>query len=129
MKKQIGKIIISAKINVWPHEMETARALAAAGYTVEFVARSEEERATSADLLINGELWEMKAPKSDKVNAVEKNVRKALHQARCVILDSRRMKKVSDRQVEHELRKCSVSFCHLKHLLFVNRSGEVIDIK
>lgn len=129
MEKQPGKIIISAKANVWPHEMDTARSLAAVGYTLEFVARSEEERVTSADLLIAGELWEMKAPKSDKTSAVDKNVRKALHQARCVILDSRRMKKISDKQIEHELRKCAASLPRLKHLLFVNRYGEVIDIK
>lgn len=76
-----------------------------AGYTVEFVRRSEQKRVHSADVLIDGELWEFKAPTSDKASAVDKNVRKALHQAKCVVYDSRRMKKVSDSQVGRELRK------------------------
>lgn len=109
--------------------MDTARSLVTAEYTLEFIARSEEERLTSADRLIAGEFWGMKAPKSDKASAIDKNVRKALHQARCVILDSRRMKRISNKQVEHELKKCAESLPGLKHLLFANRYGEVLDIK
>ena len=124
-----GKIIIDPEINIWPHELKTAEALATAGYTVQFVRRSMEFRARSADLLIEGELWEMKAPTSDKASAVDKNVRKALHQAKCVVFDSRRMKRISDNQIERELRK-SVSMLHsLRHPIFVNRRAEVIDIR
>lgn len=39
MSSKTGKIIIAADINVWPHEMETAKALAAVGFTVEFVKK------------------------------------------------------------------------------------------
>lgn len=49
---------------MWPHELKTAEALATAGYTIEFVRRSEERRAQSAGVLIFGEVWEMKAPRS-----------------------------------------------------------------
>ena len=31
-----GKIIIGPGLNIWPHELKTAEALATAGYTVEF---------------------------------------------------------------------------------------------
>lgn len=72
MSKQQGKIIIAPDLNVWPHELKTAEALARAGYTVEFIRRSEEQRAKSADVLINGILWEMKAPTSSNMKAVEK---------------------------------------------------------
>lgn len=129
MKNNEGKIIIAAGANVWPHEMDSAQSLAAVGYTLEFVRRSEEKRVSSADLKIDGELWEMKAPRSDKVSSIEKNIRKALHQAKCVVFDSRRMKQVPDRQIERELRKCAEKFRAMRHLLFINRHGEVIDIK
>lgn len=132
MKKttQQGKIIKQFGVNVWPHEQTTAEALVAVGYTVEFVRRSEEKRSTSADVLINGEVWEMKAPTSDSAAAIEKNVRKALHQSKWVIFDSRRMgRAVSDITVERELRKCAASLHSLRRLLFVNRAGEVVDIK
>lgn len=129
MEKRKGRIIIEPGTSVWPHELKTAEALAMAGRTVQFVRRSEEQRAHSADALIDGELWEFKAPTSDKASAVDKNVRKALHQSKCVVYDSRRMKKVSDVQVERELRKSANTLRSMHHLVFVNRRAEVIDIK
>lgn len=124
-----GQIIIEAGANVWPHEMDTARALAKAGHTVKFVCKSNEKRVSSADALMDGELWEMKAPKSDKVSAIDKNIRKALHQSKLVIFDSRRMKRIPDAKIERELRKSASSLPYMRHLLFVNRRGIVIDIK
>lgn len=129
MKQPRGKIIIAPDLNVWPHEYETAKALAMAGMTVEFIRRSEEYRTTSADVIINGTEWEIKAPISDKASAVDKNLRKALHQSKCIIFDSRRMKRISDRAVENELHKSALVLRSMKHLLFVNRQGNVIDIK
>lgn len=129
MKKREGKIVIEPGTSVWPHELKTAEALAMVGYTVQFVRRSEERRAHSADALIDGELWEFKAPTSDKASAVDKNVRKALHQSKCVVFDSRRMKRISDAQVERELRKSASTLRSMRRLIFVNRRAEVIDIK
>lgn len=85
MKNQKGKIIIAPDLNVWPHEYETAKALAMAGMTVEFIRRSEEQRTTSADVLIDDIEWEIKAPRSDKASAVDKNIRKALHHNRSAL--------------------------------------------
>lgn len=124
-----GKIIIPAGVNVWPHELDTAKALAAAGYVVEFAERREGQYEKSADLIIAGQSWEMKAPKSDKPAAIDKNLRKALHQASNVVFDSRRMKGLSDAVVERELRKSAAGLRSMKGLLFVNHHGSVIDIK
>lgn len=124
-----GKIIIPPDVNVWPHEYKTAQALAGAGLTVEFVRKSEEKHATSADALIAGELWEMKAPTSGKLSAVEKNLRKALKQSSRVIIDSRRMKGLPDAAIERELRVRAKELRSLRRLKFVNRHGAVIDIK
>lgn len=100
MKQPRGKIIIAPDLNVWPHEYETAKALAMAGMTVEFIRRSEEHRTTSADVIVNGLIWEIKAPESDKAKVIEKNLRKALHQSKNVIFDARRMKKLPDMVIE-----------------------------
>lgn len=129
MKQSRGKIIIAPDLNVWPHEYETAKALAMAGMTVEFIRRSEEYRTTSADVIIDGVEWEIKAPKSDKLKMVQKNLRLALHQSENVIFDSRRIKGIPDHAIERELRKWGGEMRSLKHLIFVNRHGIVIDIK
>lgn len=124
-----GCIIIPPDVNVWPHELKTAEALANAGYVVEFVRKNDGKRAKSADLLIEGALWEMKAPTSGKPSVIEKNIRKALHQAKSIIFDSNRMKGLSDAVVERELKKCAVKLRSIKRLMFVNRRRQLIDIK
>lgn len=129
MNRQRGKIVHDPHINVWPHERKTAEALADAGYTVEFIKRSEEKRQTSADLLIDGVVWEMKAPKSGTHKAIDRNLRRATGQASHVIIDSRRMKNAKDEVVERELRKGLSQVKAIKAILFVNRKGEVIDIR
>lgn len=130
MPRSKGQIVIQSGANVWPHEFKTAEALSAAGYTVEFIRRSEEQRTTSADVIMDGVVWEMKAPKASNMKAVEKNLRKALNQSNCVIFDSRRMKGIPDRALERELHVCAANRVKgLKKLLFVNRKAQVIDIK
>lgn len=129
MKKGEGQVIIKPGVVPWPHEERTARALADAGRKVEFVRRSEEKRAKSPDVLIDGRLWEFKSPTADNVKAIQRNLHKALHQSRNVVFDSQRMKRVSDAVVERELRKFANVMRSLEHLTFVNRKRQVIDIK
>ena len=129
MGKRIGKIIVPGDANVWPHEHKTAQALARAGYDVEFVRKSDVPYATSADVLIDGKLWEMKSPTASSVKAVERNLKRARWQSGCIILDSRRMKRVPAAAGERELRKHAFEIDGVVHVLFVNRHGTVIDIK
>ena len=129
MAKRTGNITIAGDVNVWPHELETAKALARAGLTVEFIRRSEEQHAVSADVLIGGLVWEMKSPTSGKMRMVQQNLCRATRQSENVIFDSRRMKGLPDRAIEREVRKQSAELKHLKRLKCVNRHGDVIDIK
>lgn len=129
MKDKPGKIIIAPDVNVWEQEYETAQALARAGLTVEFIRRSEERRTTSADAIIGGLVWEMKAPKADNARAIDRSLRRALHQSPNIIFDSHRMKKLPDAVVERELRKHAREMRSIKHLWFINRRREIIDIK
>ena len=123
------RIVIAPDLNVWPHELETARALAKAGMRVEFLRRSEEQRVTSADIIIDGIAWEMKAPTGDKAAVIQRNLHRALHQSPNVVFDSFRMKKLPDKVIERELRKHAQIMKSMKRLMFVNRKREVIDIK
>lgn len=127
--KSNGKIIIAADLNVWPHELRTAEALAAAGYVVEFVRKSDVAYEKTADILIDGVYWEIKAPKSSRLDMIQKNIRRALHQSNCVIFDSRRMKNLPNQIIEREVRIRSNEMRSLKHLIYINRYGEVVIIK
>ena len=125
----VGNITIPADVDVWPHELKTAQALAAAGHDVRFVRKSDEPHVRTADLLMDGASWEMKAPKSSQLNAVQRNLRRALGQSSNVVFDSRRLKGLPDAAVERELRKWAGELRSLRHLLFVNRHGEVVEIR
>lgn len=129
MAKNKGKIIIAPGINVWPHELKTAEALAETGYTVEFVPKSNVEFEKSADVIMAGVVWEMKAPKASAARRIQRTLRDALHQSRFVVFDSRRMKGLPDKAVERELRKWAPELKSLKRLVFVGRGGIVVDIK
>lgn len=129
MTSRAGKIIIPPDVNVRPHEIETARALARSGLTVEFIRRSEGQHAASADLLIDGDEWEMKAPTSSSMKALQRNLHKALHQSSRVIIDVRRMKGIPSHAMERELRVLTGKFRSLVQLKMVDRRGNVLDIK
>ncbi len=129
MAGQKGKIIIGQGINVWPHELKTSQAFAAIGKDVEFVRRNEGERMTSADAIIDGLIWEMKAPTADNLKAIERNLKRGRWQSENIIFDCRRMKKVPDAAIEREVRKQAFAIPRIKRLRYVNKHGQVIDIK
>ena len=129
MLKGQGNIVAPSHLNILDHEMATARAVADAGYDVEFVPRVKGNRAKSADFVADGVLWEVKAPSSNKPKVVEKHLRAALHQSRDIIFDSRRMTRLPNNQIQSEVEKWSRNLTFIRRLLYVNRAGEVIRIK
>ena len=97
--------------------METAKALALAGYDIVFVDRPDKQGERVADILMDGDTWEMKSPRSDSLKAIERNVKRARNQSPCVVLDSRRMRKVPDAAIERELRRCAKTIKGIRRLL------------
>lgn len=124
-----GKLTIDPNTNVWPHELETAQALVAAGYSVHFVRGCNAPRMHKADVEINGQLWEIKSPETNRVERIQDILGKALHQAHCIIFDSRRMRKPSNDKILLTLKKAFPSFRSLRHLIYVDKSGNVIVLK
>ena len=129
MSKKQGTIEAPSDLNIQEHELSSARALADAGYDVEFAHKAEGKRVTSADVIVNGVLWEMKSPQAGNRKAIERNLRRASRQSTNIIFDSQRMKGMSDAEVERELRKYAVHIKAIRRLRFVNRNRRVIDIK
>lgn len=124
-----GSVVIPGNANVWPHEYKTALALARAGYTVEFVKKSDRACESTADVAMDGCLWEMKSPTASNIKAVERNLKRARWQSGNIVFDSRRMKGIPDATIERELKKWSSEIGGVVRILFVNRHALVIDIK
>ena len=123
-----ARVIIPAGVNVWPHELKTAKALINHGYTVEFKKKSEAYRVHSADAYIDGALWEFKAPDSGKLDAVERNLRRAKNQSCYIVFDSIRMKKIPDVAVKREIKAKAPHISGIKKIIFVNKRRKCIDI-
>lgn len=77
---------------------------------------------------MDGDTWEMKSPRSDSLKAIEGNVKRARNQSPCVVLDSRRMRKVPGAAIERELRRCAKTIKGIRRLLFVGRHGGITTI-
>ena len=126
---EAGNNIIKGGVKPWPHELRTAEALVAHGLTVSFLVRKEGEHQSSADVEIDGIEWEMKSPVSNSLSNIQKTLRKAAHQSSCIIYDSQRVKNLTDQQIERELRKQAVALRSVKHVIFVTKKRNLIDIK
>lgn len=124
-----GRVIIPADVNVWPHELRTADALARAGYVVEFIQKSEIEYEKTPDVLIDGIAWEMKAPRSDNIQKVQKTLRNAIRQSPNIIYDSHRIRRLNDFQIKRELEKWAKTFPALKKLIFIDKRRKLDFIK
>lgn len=73
-------------------------------------------------------MYEIKSPISNKVDAVERNITRALMKCPNIIFDSSRMK-VRDDQIMKELVKRRKLGKGLRKLLFINKRGMIIDIE
>lgn len=120
-----GKVVIPAKANPWPHEKRVARILALKGNYVEFIPESTIK---TPDIYLNRTKYEIKSPVSDKVDAIERNITKALAKCPNIIFDSSRMK-VRDDQILKELIKRRKAGKGMRKLLFINKHGIIIDIE
>ena len=126
MKKvKIGMVIIPDGADPWPHEKRVAKILAASGHCVEFIPESGMK---TPDIYLDGVMYEIKSPVSDKVDAVERNIVRALVKCQNIVFDSSRMK-VRDYRIIGELIRIRKAGKGVKKLIFVNKQREVIDIK
>ena len=123
-----GRIIISDGVNIWPHELETARTLARYGHVVEFKKKTERYRVSSADVYMDNTMWEFKAPKGNKIDAIERNLRRAKNQSSYIVLDSIRMKKIPDSAIAREIVAKAPHIKGIYKIIFINRRRECIDI-
>ena len=128
MKRYKGSVIIPAGLDIWDHELKTAQVFAKYGHTVEFLPQNQGQRMKTADVRINGVIYEIKSPKTDKLSAIERNLKKASKQSSNIIIDSRRMHKIHDSTIQKFLVQKLKQQKSIKKLYLVNRKHEIIDI-
>ncbi len=120
-----AKIILPADLTPWPHELRVAKILALAGHTVEFLPVSNIK---TADILLDGVEFEIKSPERFNPNTLEHTLRNAIKQSSNLIIDTSRMKKVNNQQVQRFLKHQIYKNSQIKRLLMVTKQEKIIDI-
>lgn len=122
-----GKIVIPADANPWPHERRVAKILVQAGYNVEFIPKTN---IGTPDIYLGNVRYEIKSPITNKTNTLERRLKEAVTKQSCnIIIDSSRTRNLPDYRLQAWLiSKCRMQ-PQIKRLLFINKRGEIIDIK
>jgi hypothetical protein len=107
------------------HEIELAWILARHFNTVvEFLRPIEGYRLKTADLVINGQIWEMKSPTGRGRTTVSNQFKRASKQSSHVVFDARRIQLSEDAVLEQVRKECTRRKS-IKEVLFVTK-GEIV---
>lgn len=125
LKHKGGRVVVPADANPWPHEQRVAKVLALAGHYVEFIP---ETNLKTPDIYLDNTMYEIKSPITDNPKKIIRNVKRALEKCQNVIIDSSRVKGVSDEAIQRVLKNKVKDLPGLKKLLFINKRGQIVDI-
>jgi len=138
MKRRRGKcatvpsVIIPTTLDVAPepHEVELAWILARHYQTiVEFLKPIKGYRIKTADIVMVGLIWEFKSPKGNsKKHTIKDQFNRAKGKKRHLVIDGRRTKLEDDLIKERILFELK-THKSVQKLIFVTKSGEVVEIK
>ena len=120
-----GKLKIDG-VTLQPHEVATLDFLVSAGKTVKLVPTTFHYK--TADIRMDGRVWEIKSPKSAGKYTIEHAIEAASKQSESVILDLRRSKMPEQKalaKIERELKFRS----KLKRLLVITKDERLLDKK
>ncbi len=110
------------------HEYATINVLLADGHDVELIQKSRTPHSKSADILMEGSIWEMKSPTGRTLRAIERILYRATHQARNVVIDLRRTK-LADEQLIIFLKKKFEDLRSLRILWIVLKDSTIIKMR
>ncbi|MDR2685823.1 MAG: hypothetical protein LBB23_03580 [Rickettsiales bacterium] len=125
--KKIGKIIIPGNVRPEAQELETAHILAEAGFDIEFLQPSYVKGVFLPDILLNGQIWEIKSPCGNNKLAIEKHFKKAQKQAANVIFDIRRIGFSERSAILKIKRELSMRCGKIKQVKIITKNNKILD--
>ena len=112
-----------------PHEVDAALILARHyKTTVEFIVPVDDYRRKTADINMLGVQWEIKSPTGKSRYTIQEQFKRASHQAKRIIIDSRRTK-LTDESIEKSIRFEQAKRPAIQRVIFINKSEKVIEIQ
>lgn len=130
-KKKFGTIIVPPGAFIDRHEKLTVDLLAIKlKRDITFLVASRKEHDRTADVEMDGLLWEIKSPYGKSSRTIENNLRLALLQSPYIVLDLRRLdgrvpteKRVREAEKQFHLAKS------IKRLIVVTKEEDIIDFR
>ena len=127
VKRGSGKIIIPGGMSPpETHELATADIFARAGMDVMFIKPSQIKGSKTADVMLDGERWEIKSPIGRSKYTVQNQFKRDAKQSKNMIFDARRMS-LPNQRIQDEVAKQFVLRRSINQLKFIAKSGAIID--
>ncbi|MBQ2654966.1 MAG: hypothetical protein IJF83_15560 [Methanobrevibacter sp.] len=125
--KNIYKVIVETSPKDPPKDFEMSAALIVAGYFKTDVIFQRQQILKSPDLIVRGQIWELKSPIGDGKNTIHNNIKNGHAQSYNTIIDLRRCKmneqraisRLRDAFLKHRGRKC--------RLLIINKHEKMLS--
>jgi hypothetical protein len=130
--QKTGKIIAGFRPHLEEHEWDTIEYFRACGKTVELIKPSGTKKQNSADIVMDGKIYEIKSPDGNSRWTIEKQFARASRQAEHMIFDARRLgfpnrlrpdKNYVESEVEKQFRKKR----RIKTLILILKNGHRKD--
>jgi len=131
MPKQKAEVIIPEGMKPRPEDHELAVAWILAKHyncLVEFLRPVAGYRTKTPDVVMNGVMWEIKSPTGNSRKSTVEYQFKGLKQSRNLVLDGRRTR-LSDVFIESQIRQEIVRHSRVGKVLFIAKSGKVIELR
>jgi len=111
------------------HEIEAAWILARHFSTVvEFLRPVRGFEIKTADLVMNGVIWELKTPTGGSRTTVSNQFKRASKQSSHVVFDARRIH-LSEEEALHQIHREMKKRKAIKSVLFIGKDGGIIDVQ
>ena len=125
---QKTKLVNYKGVNIKEHELDTIRFLEKHGYRVEPIRPTLTPKNKNPDILLNGAIWEMKCPESNKKSMIERRFSEAGGQSSNIIFDLRRCK-LSENTAIGILTRCFNGSGKIRRMKIIKKTQEMLDFK
>ncbi|NMX04283.1 hypothetical protein [Mobiluncus mulieris] len=120
-----GSIQFSEKAQVKPHELETARKLSDSGFNVLFRGIDYTVGVKNPDIEIDGDTWEIKAPKGSSKNTISEQFKRARKQSNRLVLDLGRCAIRDELAIEQAVRRF-YGQSRIVEMIIIDKTGKAL---
>ena len=113
-------------VRLEPHEERTAKFLVLYGFSIEVIRPMNTPKMNNPDILMDGTIWEMKAPMGYNENTLKVRMKKASKQAKRIIFDFRNMKK-DYKEAQAFVVKLFIGNREMRRMIILTKDKKVLD--